>query len=70
VVPDEEACADDPAPQTHLYRDRSQSLIVTNESPDVPFDAIINPGHSCEHGCIYCYARPMHEYLGFSAGLI
>lgn len=69
VVPDAEACADDPAPRTQFYRDASQSLISTNESPDVPFDASINPYRGCEHGCVYCYARPMHEYLGFSAGL-
>jgi DNA repair photolyase len=44
-------------------------VIVTNQSPDVPFDASINTYRGCEHGCIYCYARPTHEYLGFSAGL-
>lgn len=69
VVSDAEACADDPAPHTEFFNDASQSLITTNESPDVPFDAGINPYRGCEHGCIYCYARPMHEYLGFSAGL-
>ncbi len=58
-----------PAPRTRFYRDPSRSVIVTNQSPDVPFDASINPYRGCEHGCIYCYARPTHEYLGFSAGL-
>jgi DNA repair photolyase len=57
------------APQTRFYRDPSRSVISTNQSPDVPFEASINPYRGCEHGCIYCYARPSHEYLGFSAGL-
>jgi len=60
---------DDPAPHTEFYRDRSYSLITTNDSPDVPFAASINAYRGCEHGCGYCYARPYHEYLGFSAGL-
>ena len=46
-----------------------QSIITFNDSPDIPFAASINPYRGCEHGCIYCYARPTHEYLGFSAGL-
>lgn len=58
-----------PAPATQFLRDRTQSLITTNDSPDVPFEASINPYRGCEHGCVYCYARPFHEYLGFSAGL-
>ena len=60
---------DDPAPKTQFFRDTSASIITYNESPDVGFDASINPYRGCEHGCIYCYARPYHEYLGFSAGL-
>ena len=56
-------------PQTELLRDRSRSVIATNASPDVGFDASINPYRGCAHGCAYCYARPTHEYLGFSAGL-
>jgi DNA repair photolyase len=55
--------------ETELLRDGSRSIIATNDSPDVGFDASINPYRGCEHGCIYCYARPTHEYLGFSAGL-
>ncbi|HEX6903810.1 MAG TPA: PA0069 family radical SAM protein [Thermoanaerobaculia bacterium] len=55
--------------ETELLRDTSRSLIAYNDSPDVGFDASINPYRGCEHGCIYCYARPFHEYLGFSAGL-
>jgi DNA repair photolyase len=64
---------DDPlAPRrvaTELLRDTSRSIIAHNDSPDVGFDSSINPYRGCEHGCIYCYARPTHEYLGFSAGL-
>jgi len=55
--------------ETQLLRDRSRSIIAYNESPDVGFDAGINPYRGCGHGCSYCYARPSHEYLGFSAGL-
>ena len=44
-------------------------IISTNHSPDVPFDQSINPYQGCEHGCIYCYARPTHTWLGLSAGL-
>src|SRR5438270_3540113 len=58
-----------PAPETHYYRDATRTIIATNESPDVGFDASINPYRGCTHGCPYCYARPYHEYLGFSAGL-
>ena len=60
---------EDPAPQTQFLRDLSQSAITYNKSPDIPFDASLNPYRGCEHGCAYCYARPTHEYLGFSAGL-
>lgn len=61
--------ADDPAAKTHFLRDLSQSIITYNDSPDIPFDAALNPYRGCEHGCSYCYARNSHEYLGFSAGL-
>ena len=56
-------------PRTTLLRDLSRSIISYNDSPDVGFEASVNPYRGCEHGCIYCYARPTHEYLGFSAGL-
>jgi len=55
--------------ETVYLDDSSRSVISTNTSPDVGFDASLNPYRGCEHGCIYCYARPTHEYLGFSAGL-
>ena len=60
---------DDPAPTTQCLRDMSRSIIARNNSPDVGFHTSINPYKGCEHGCIYCFARPTHEYLGFSAGL-
>jgi DNA repair photolyase len=60
---------DDPGPRTEFFRDCSRSVIARNESPDVGFDTSVNPYRGCEHGCSYCYARPYHEYLGFSAGL-
>jgi DNA repair photolyase len=55
--------------RTQFFRDDSQSVISYNNSPDVGFDASLNPYRGCEHGCAYCYARPTHEYLGFSAGI-
>jgi len=61
--------ADDPAPRTQFLRDLSQTVISYNNSPDIPYHASLNPYRGCEHGCAYCYARPTHEYLGFSAGL-
>jgi DNA repair photolyase len=60
---------DPTAPATQFFKDSSRSIIATNDSPDVGFDASINPYRGCEHGCVYCYARPTHEYLGLSAGL-
>ena len=56
-------------PRTQFLRDDSQSVITFNDSPDIPFRAGLNPYRGCEHGCAYCFARPYHEYLGFSAGL-
>lgn len=54
---------------TEIIRDLTQKIITTNDSPDVGFDASINAYRGCEHGCVYCFARSTHEYLGFSAGL-
>lgn len=55
--------------KTEVYYDRSRTILSTNDSPDIGMDATLNPYRGCEHGCIYCYARPTHEYLGLSAGL-
>ena len=55
--------------RTQFFRDTTQTFISYNNSPDVGFETSINPYRGCEHGCIYCFARPTHEYLGFSAGL-
>ena len=60
---------EDPSPKTRFLRDLSKSIITFNDSPDIPFRASLNAYRGCEHGCSYCYARPTHEYLGFSAGL-
>ncbi len=60
---------DDPPPETVLLDDTSRTILAHNSSPDVGFDVGINPYRGCSHGCSYCYARPSHEYLGFSAGL-
>ncbi len=68
-IRDEEAQLDDSSPRTIYMRDPTRTIIATNDSPDVGFEASINPYRGCEHGCIYCFARPTHEYLGMSAGL-
>jgi DNA repair photolyase len=58
-----------PAPTTQFFKDHSRSLIAYNDSPDIPFTTSINPYRGCENGCVYCFARPTHEWLGLSAGL-
>jgi len=55
--------------RTQLYPDRTVTLITRNQSPDIPFDRSINPYKGCEHGCVYCFARPTHAYLDLSPGL-
>lgn len=55
--------------ETQYFRDRSRSIITYNHSPDIGLSASVNTYRGCSHGCVYCYARPTHEYLGFSAGL-
>jgi DNA repair photolyase len=70
VVPDPDFYEEDPKPlKTQFLKDNTQSIISYNDSPDVGFSASVNPYRGCEHGCIYCYARPTHEYMGFSCGL-
>jgi len=61
--------ADEVAPATEVRADTTRSILSWNESPDIPFACSVNPYRGCEHGCIYCYARPYHEFLGYSAGL-
>ena len=65
TFPDPEA----PSLRTEFFREETRKILATNDSPDIPFDVSLNPYRGCEHGCAYCYARPTHEYLGFSAGL-
>jgi DNA repair photolyase len=54
---------------TKFYVDHTRSILAKNDSPDIGFTFSVNPYRGCEHGCVYCYARPTHEYLGFSSGL-
>ena len=58
-----------PRLRTEVSIERARSIITYNQSPDVPFDRSINPYRGCEHGCVYCYARPSHAYLDLSPGL-
>ena len=67
--PAEEELDKQEKPKTVFYRDVSKSILTYNESPDTGFDVGINPYRGCEHGCVYCYARPTHEFLGLSSGL-
>jgi DNA repair photolyase len=64
-----ESFGEEVAPRVELIDDASRSAFATNTSPDIPFTHSINPYRGCEHGCVYCYARPTHEYLGFNAGI-
>ena len=57
------------SPTTSFYPDLTKNLIATNTSPDIPFDRSINAYKGCEHGCVYCFARPTHSYLDLSPGL-
>jgi DNA repair photolyase len=66
---DEEFESEARNPDTLYLRDDTQTVISYTDSPDINFGASINPYRGCEHGCAYCYARPYHEYLGFSAGV-
>ena len=60
---------EDALPTTKFFHDGTQKILNSNDSPDIGFTYSLNPYRGCEHGCIYCYARPTHEYLGFSSGL-
>lgn len=68
IDPDDDTQPDG-SPPTIFYRDATRSALARNDSPDIGFEFSLNPYRGCEHGCIYCYARPSHEYLSFSAGL-
>jgi DNA repair photolyase len=65
----EDSTGESPPVRTEYFDDTTRTILSRNESPDVPFEFSVNPYRGCEHGCIYCYARPYHEYLGLSAGL-
>jgi DNA repair photolyase len=75
VEPVDDGWANDPeaaelAPlETTVTAERAKTIITRNDSPDIPFEQSINPYRGCEHGCIYCFSRPMHSYVGLSAGL-
>lgn len=69
VIPDFLEDEERPVPKTVITLKQARSIISRNTSPDVPFTQSINPYQGCEHGCIYCYARPSHAYLGLSPGL-
>lgn len=70
LAPDPDCPPDErPHPRTQFFVDGTESILTKNDSPDVPFTYGLNPYRGCEHGCAYCFARPSHEYLGWSAGL-
>ena len=56
--------------KTTVTVDATRKIITRNDSPDISFDRSINPYRGCEHGCVYCFARPTHAYLGLSPGSI
>ena len=55
--------------RTQVFEERAKTILTRNSSPDIPFSVSLNPYRGCEHGCIYCFARPTHSYLGLSPGL-
>jgi len=70
LEPDPDCPPDErPHPRAQFFFDASESLLTTNDSPDLPYTVGLNPYRGCEHGCAYCFARPYHEYLGWSSGL-
>ncbi|MFN3919519.1 MAG: PA0069 family radical SAM protein [Methylohalobius sp.] len=64
-----ETTDDSSAPTTQVFLETPRTIIARNQSPDIPFEQSINPYRGCEHGCVYCYARPTHAYLNLSPGL-
>lgn len=66
---DQSATEEHIPPQTEFMEEKVKSILAANDSPDIPFDLSINPYRGCEHGCIYCFARPTHSYLNLSPGL-
>ena len=69
VVEDPEEAAEPRAPETQIMQVRARSVITRNQSPDVGFNLSVNPYQGCEHGCVYCFARPTHAYHDLSPGL-
>lgn len=69
IEQDDDCCDELPPLATTVTEEPTRSIISRNNSPDIPFDVSLNPYRGCEHGCIYCYARPTHAYLGLSPGL-
>ncbi|WP_418904931.1 PA0069 family radical SAM protein [Achromobacter spanius] len=67
ILPDTRSAP--PAPKTTVTAEEARKILSRNDSPDIPFDVAANPYRGCEHGCVYCYARPTHSYLGYSPGL-
>jgi len=66
---DQQASEEHIAPSTQIIEERVKSILSSNDSPDISFDLSINPYRGCEHGCVYCFARPTHSYLNMSPGL-
>ncbi len=66
---DADAPSDAPTLRTEVFDEYAKSILTRNQSPDIPFNVSLNPYRGCEHGCIYCFARPTHSYLGLSPGL-
>src|SRR4051812_42982163 len=66
---DQEASVEHLGPATTVIEERAKRILNANDSPDIHFDLSINPYRGCEHGCIYCFARPTHSYLNMSPGL-
>jgi DNA repair photolyase len=69
IAPTENESDEAPPPKTTVTIQNARTIIARNDSPDIPFDRSINPYQGCEHGCVYCYARPSHAYLDLSPGL-